>query len=193
LTCNWLQTAALGEVSRCAETQLTAIGEKIVASLQSTADSIAKAGEKVGGKRISPWASDSDVRRNLQTSFQTNVKAEPEGVKNARNELRTGAGEIGRVKVTPTFGTEFDGLVIWCRIAHYMETLMNDAPSRLDARFIIFRKFFCVDDADAIVLAKHLLDRYSVELGVRIDDKARAGQIDLPVAQGNSPVHDQQQ
>jgi hypothetical protein len=33
-----------------------------------------------------------------------------------------------------------------------------------DAHFVSFRKFTCMDDADAIVWAKHLIDHYPVEL-----------------------------
>jgi hypothetical protein len=40
------------------------------------------------------------------------VKLEPGGVINARNELRRGAGEINRVRVTPTFKTLLDGFLI---------------------------------------------------------------------------------
>jgi hypothetical protein len=41
-----------------------------------------------------------------RTPFKT---SEPEGVRNARSQLRTGAGEIGRAKITPTFETPLDG------------------------------------------------------------------------------------
>jgi hypothetical protein len=37
------------------------------------------------------------------------VKSEPEGVRNTKNQLRTGAGEIGRVKATSAFVTALDG------------------------------------------------------------------------------------
>ena len=43
---------------------------------------------------------------SLRTPFRT---SEPEAVRNARNQLRTGAGEIARVKITPTFETLLDG------------------------------------------------------------------------------------
>jgi hypothetical protein len=50
-----------------------------------------------------------DVLENLKTDFKTDVKSEPEGVRNAKNQLRTGAGEIDRVKIGPTFKTPLDG------------------------------------------------------------------------------------
>src|ERR1019366_1067267 len=50
-----------------------------------------------------------DVRGSLETRLVTKVKSEPEGVRSARNHCRTGAGEIVRVKVKPTFVTLLDG------------------------------------------------------------------------------------
>jgi hypothetical protein len=51
----------------------------------------------------------SGCPRNLRTVFKTNVKWEPDGVRNASNKLSTGAGEIVRVKITVAFETLFGG------------------------------------------------------------------------------------
>jgi hypothetical protein len=62
-----------------------------------------------------------DVLENLKTDFKTNAESEPEGVRNARNQRRTGAGEIGRMKMTPTFKTPLD------RLAKLMSRWVNTA------------------------------------------------------------------
>jgi hypothetical protein len=74
------------------------------------------------------------------------VKSESQGVINARNRLKTGAGEIGRVQVTPTFGTLFDGpakpmsgqeparenTMIWQQIFGFKVDRMSDFTSEDD-------------------------------------------------------------
>ena len=47
------------------------------------------------------------VGRNVRAWLWTESK--PQAVRNARSQLRTGAGEIDRGKVTPTFGTLLEG------------------------------------------------------------------------------------
>jgi hypothetical protein len=48
------------------------------------------------------------VGSDLRTAFGTKVKAGPPAVRKLKNKLRTGAGEIDRVKVMPTFKTLLD-------------------------------------------------------------------------------------
>jgi hypothetical protein len=55
----------------------------------------------------SPRTSVCDVSGDLKTPFKTNVKLEPEGVRNAKNQLRTGAKKIECMKITPTSTDSF--------------------------------------------------------------------------------------
>ena len=57
------------------------------------------AAEKIGGTRYRPERRFVMSGRDLRTPFKT---SEPEGFENGRSQLRTGAGEIGRAKITPT-------------------------------------------------------------------------------------------
>ena len=62
-----------------------------------------------GGRRsaLSPRTSAGDVGRCLETRLETKARLEPDGVRNIKNYRRTGASEIDRVKVAPTFRDTF--------------------------------------------------------------------------------------
>jgi hypothetical protein len=81
----------------------------VCSQLQMGGDRVAERGGEDQRSALSPRTSVCDVRGNLRTPFKT---SEPEGVRNAKNQIRTGAGEIGRTKITPTFRTLLDGLGI---------------------------------------------------------------------------------
>jgi hypothetical protein len=86
------------------------------------------------GSRIDRLATvERDVRKSLETPLKTKVKSGPEGIRNARNYSRTGAGEIGHVKLTPTFPDSFEGLRI--QVSEWMSLEASD--SGLRAAFLI--------------------------------------------------------
>ena len=85
---------------------------KLLASMQSTANRRVRVAERGGVDRwcaLSSRRSVCDVRRSLRTEFKTNVKSEAEGVRNARKQRRTCAGEIECMKITPTCTDSLDG------------------------------------------------------------------------------------
>jgi hypothetical protein len=67
-------------------------------------------------------------RENLRTAFKTDMKSEPEGVRNEKNQLKTGAGEIAWVKITPIFETLLNGP------AKLMSEWMDPSPGRATGR-----------------------------------------------------------
>jgi hypothetical protein len=95
--------------------QLTAIAERITASARSTPNGrisvLPNAADKIGSTLYLPERRFVMSEEALETAFGTKVKSEPDGVGNARNQLRTGAGEIGRTKIASTFEALLDGLL----------------------------------------------------------------------------------
>ena len=65
---------------------------------------LASAAEKIGGPRYRPNPSGCP---SMSPDTVSDIGARR--CQNARNQRRTGAGEIGRVKITPTFKTATDG------------------------------------------------------------------------------------